>query len=646
MGAERTTPTLGHQFRIRLAVVLLIAGLITCAASAFMLTEQVRQSAFSNAEAKAADGMRQMARSWGVDSLAELDVDEVVEVGSIGGFFGNTGVSLFTYNYGDIISDTDSLPIHEDAVAEGVMNKRQVGETSEFVLYRINGTLADGTEYLGGYAEAPNGLGTLVVAPLPEVYASRDVALVALLVCETLVFLVMFAAVSWMVKKLVIRRMRETNKTLKLITAGDLDQTVQVGGCREFERLSTGINDMVDALEEAHQRERARIEEELALASQIQAASLPHVYPAFPDGGGVELAALMVPAREVGGDFYDFYLVDETHLAVTIADVSGKGVPAAMFMMASKTLVSQLVGEGLNPAEALAEANRQLAAENKAGMFVTLWLGVIDLDSGRMSYANGGHNPPLLLRAGGSMIRLDQRSGLLLGLFPTAKYHPFELDLHQGDTLLLYTDGVTEAMDNNNQQYGEVRLHDALELVSVPTAGGILEAVEHDVRGFVGGADQADDITMLAARFVGLLPHDVRAIRVPAELGREQDVQDFVAGALVEWDCPRAVRSKLRLVVEELFVNIAHYAYGEGVGEAMVSLSCDDDGQGVTLTFEDSGVAFDPLASGKDAATSLDDATVGGYGIMMVKRMTDSQSYERTDGRNKLQVTKRWQASE
>ncbi len=277
----------------------------------------------------------------------------------------------------------------------------------------------------------------------------------------------------------------------------------------EVGSLALDTADMIDEIREyvldvsRLSAERERVASELAVAHRIQLSALPQVEPPFTGEKGFALGALMDPAKEVGGDFYDFFMVDETHCALLIADVSGKGVPAALFMMRAKTLLRQLLSQGEAPAEAMAHANDGLVAYNDEEMFVTVWLAVLDLSTGKLSYSNGGHNPPVLHHADGTVEWMRNRSGLFLGSFAGVPYRGHELQMAEGDTLVLYTDGVTEAVDERETYYGDERLYGLLEAQADERPEGFVRIIRQDVAAFAGNAPQADDITVLALRYEG-----------------------------------------------------------------------------------------------------------------------------------------------
>ncbi|MBM6688675.1 serine/threonine-protein phosphatase [Collinsella tanakaei] len=248
------------------------------------------------------------------------------------------------------------------------------------------------------------------------------------------------------------------------------------------------------------ERERERVRSELEVASRIQASALPEVVPPFTGGRGFALAASMSPAKEVGGDFFDFFMVDDAHLAVVIADVSDKGVPAALFMMRAKAILKQLLMEGLEPAEAMSRANADLCHDNEQGMFVTVWLCVLDLGTRELAFACGGHNPPAYLAANGGVCWIRDRSGMVLGAFDGLPYRQFSRTMAPGDMLVLYTDGVTEAMDEQGTCFGEERLERLLADCGREQPCELVDEVLAGVHAFAGAAPQADDITVLALR--------------------------------------------------------------------------------------------------------------------------------------------------
>ena len=248
---------------------------------------------------------------------------------------------------------------------------------------------------------------------------------------------------------------------------------------------------------------KERIESELKIAREIQMGMLPKTFPPFPQRREIDLYAMIEPAKEVGGDLYDFFFLDEDHLCFAIGDVSGKGVPAALFMAITMTLLKTKAKEERDPSGVLTRVNHDLCQDNPYSMFVTVFLGILNVRTGEFTYCNGGHNPPWLLHPLGDGLSLHGSGGTALGAFEDALYRRQELILQKGDTLFLYTDGVTEAMNEKEELFGDGRLQDALLTLSERPIEAVVDGVMNEVKGFSRGAPQSDDITMVAVQFHG-----------------------------------------------------------------------------------------------------------------------------------------------
>ena len=249
--------------------------------------------------------------------------------------------------------------------------------------------------------------------------------------------------------------------------------------------------------------EKERISTELSLATDIQAAMLPHIYPPFPDRKEIDLFASMYPAREVGGDFYDYYLVDDDHLCICIADVSGKGIPAALFMMASKIILQSCAMLGRSPGEILTKTNEAICSNNEAGMFVTVWIGILELSTGRLTASSAGHEYPVIRRPGGKFELFKDRHGLVIGAMEGITYKEYELVMEPGSKIFIYTDGVPEAADDDNRMFGNERMLQALNTDPAAPPRQVLGNVKKAVDEFVSDAEQFDDLTMLCLEYRG-----------------------------------------------------------------------------------------------------------------------------------------------
>ena len=421
----------------------------------------------------------------------------------------------------------------------------------------------------------------------------------------------------------------------------------------ELENLSLAMADMERELTDYESNltqitaEKERIGTELSLATRIQASMLPHVFPPFPNRKEFDVYAMMNPAREVGGDFYDFFLIDEDHLGLVIADVSGKGIPAALFMMISKTILQSCAMLGNGAAETLTRMNEALCSNNQVEMFVTVWLGILQISIGKLTAANAGHEYPAIKRKDGKFELLKDKHGLVIGGMAGTRYKEYEIQMNPGDVLYVYTDGVPEASDAENHMYGTARMIEALNKHEVSDVKHLIESVRDDVNDFVKDAEQFDDITMLCMEYKGMIKNSEdenqakNVLTVEATTENLYQVMGFVDERLEAADCPPKAQMQVDLVVEEIFVNVANYAYAPNTGDVTVGFELEKDSEMAVITFEDSGVPYDPLKKeDPDVTLEAQDRQIGGLGIFMVKKNVDDISYEYRDGKNILTMKK------
>ena len=403
-----------------------------------------------------------------------------------------------------------------------------------------------------------------------------------------------------------------------------------------IKQMEMDINDYIAHLT-AVTAEKERIGAELELATRIQADMLPNIYPAFPEREDLDVYASMTPAKEVGGDFYDFFLVDDSHLAMVMADVSGKGIPAALFMMMSKILIKNAVMNGNTPADALTIVNRQICANNREEMFVTVWLGIVDLKSGLLTAANAGHEKPVVKSPDGDFELFEDKHGFVIGGMEGLKYRNYEIQLHKGSKLFLYTDGVPEATNAAKELFGIERTIDALNRSKDSEPSAILTAVKESVDAFVGDAPQFDDLTMLCFELKG----DDNELIVDATLENVTLAADFVGNIADRLPFSEKSKKQLKIAMDELVSNVARYAYGDNTGK--VSVRADHDDTGITVTITDSGVSYNPLEKeDPDTTLSADERDIGGYGIFIVKNTMDTMDYTYNDGKNILTIRKNY----
>ena len=295
---------------------------------------------------------------------------------------------------------------------------------------------------------------------------------------------------------------RNLNRILSEKGAAAIRQN-EIGQLSEdFIELTSEIDHYIDSIEQIT-KENERITAELELASKIQSSMLPSIFPAFPERGDVDIYAVMDPAREVGGDFYDFFFIDPDHLGIVIADVSGKGIPGALFMMISKVILQNCASIGGSPAEIMKRTNKMICANNKEEMFVTIWFGILDVSSGQMKAVNSGHEYPAFRKKDGKFELMKEKHNIATGIMEGVSYSEYEIQMEPGDKIFLYTDGVPEATSKEMELYGTDRLIDALNQKGDGTPYDILMEVRHSVNEFVKDAEQFDDLTMMCVEYRG-----------------------------------------------------------------------------------------------------------------------------------------------
>lgn len=404
-------------------------------------------------------------------------------------------------------------------------------------------------------------------------------------------------------------------------------EKMEIKGSDEFAQMAEAFNYMAEEIDRYIKNinelteEKHRQEAEISIAKNIQRGFLP-------EGSyrkqGIRLAAVMVPAKYVGGDFYDYFPLSEETVCTVIADVSGKGISAALFMARAITVVRQYAKLGYSPSDILFHTNNALAANNPEQMFLTAFVGVYDSGAHTFTYANGGHNYPYLISD--TVKELDGAEGMTVGLFEDEEYGEREIRLKEGDTVFLYTDGVNEAVSGKGEFFGTGRL---AEILKKGNGEQCVETVLGAVRDFAQDTQQSDDITMLA---FSVSPDS--HIRVEAALENLGAVQGLI---LENRLIPDRLKKKLCLAAEEIFVNICSYAYGEGKGNVEVSVEVSDE---IKMQFCDGGKPFNPLENTVDIDMYDIDTQIGGLGRRIAFDFTDKAAYEYRDHKNILTIVK------
>ena len=629
--------SLGSTFNRWLAIILLFVFVLTSSVSFCVETSR----AMGEAEASILADLSHLQQQVAAAEAAGEPIEPIAAESS-NAYGGDAGI---VRNH-IVVSSTIPEEIGQPAsklLSSGDLDNYDflVGMAADHLL---TGTSSDG-QFVGIRALVDDDYSYVESVNLANVFQSRTATLMYNGIFMLVMLIVVFVATRLLMRRIVVAPIHSTNETLGHITDGELTRRVEERNVIEFDELSTGINTTVSALRDTIAEVEQRNAQDLMAAKAIQESALPRTFPPFPEIDRFDIYASLKMARGVGGDFYDFFLIGENQLGFLIADVSGKGIPAALFMMAAKTQIKNYLETGLPVNEAVDATNHQLCLGNDAGMFVTMFACLLDYESGMLSYVNAGHNPPLL-HHGGQWEWMRDVSGMPLGLFDGLPYDRFERQLEPGDTLYLYTDGVTEAMDVNGTLFGEDQLLETLERYVGLNARSMSVGVRRAITDFTLDAEQSDDITMLTMRYG--VPPEKRAVMVlPADVSQLIHVCNFIHEELHRRGAPASVYNPLDIAAEELFVNVCHYAYPddteENPGEVRIGFEYESNPPALTVTISDDGIPYNPLAK-PDAVTPDDiaDVPIGGLGILMAKNSVDDMQYERVDGTNILTFRKGW----
>ena len=407
-------------------------------------------------------------------------------------------------------------------------------------------------------------------------------------------------------------------------------------------QISQSGKNMIEKQKEITEK-GARIETELNLANTIQKSMLPSIFPPFPEHKEIDIYASMIPAKEVGGDFYDMFLIDDNHLAICVADVSGKGVPASLVMMITKILIKNVTKIDYDVDKTFTRVNNMLCDGNTTGIFITSWFGIIDLRNGNVEYVNAGHNPPLIYsKKKNEFTYLKTKPNLVLAGLDNIKYAKHELTIEPGDKIFLYTDGVTESTNVNNELYGEERLLSFLNSHTKLNAEETIKAVKEDIDEFVDALEQFDDITMLELVYNGKKDCNyTKEKEFKADKKELNKVRDFVTKELKKQNCDSKTLNNVNLAIEEVFVNIASYSYKDKNGTCLLKINYDGV-KTFKFIFEDSGIKFNPLdEKDPDISLKVEARDVGGLGIFLIKKTMDKVDYKYKNNKNILTLSKR-----
>lgn len=556
-------------------------------------------------------------------------IDKEAKDASINRTIGKNGYIIIADKDGIIVSnkkevistELDDLGIELDTLKKGEVRLMDMYEEDAYFYY----SEVEGYKLLSFYPKA-------------EATLERDLAIYIAVFMQVIVFVILFIILYYLIKTLVVNNVIKMNKSLTRIANGYLDTIVDVRTNQEFTSLSQDINYTVDVLKSYIKAAEDRIAEELEMARHIQKTSLPMIFPPYPNRFDFDIFASMDAAKQVGGDFYDFFLTDKDHLAVLIADVSGKGIPAALFMMRAKTLIKSYMESGKSVDETFILTNNKLCLNNDANMFVTAWLGLLDLTNGTLEFVNAGHDLPFL-KSNNKYSVLKSKPGFVLAGIPSFNYKKEKITLNKGDAIFLYTDGINEAFDANKKMYGDNRLINLLNDNANLSPYNLCQKVKKDVFDFMGICEQSDDITMLSLVYKG--EHFIKDIKVTSSFNNIEKVNNFVTRELKNFGIDKKTLSPLFISIDEIFSNISNYAYTGSFEDIVIRLEVEENPLSMSLTFIDNGSAFNPLTiEDPDTQSDVKERKIGGLGIFMVKKLMDEVKYEFIDNKNHLTIKK------
>jgi sigma-B regulation protein RsbU (phosphoserine phosphatase) len=401
-----------------------------------------------------------------------------------------------------------------------------------------------------------------------------------------------------------------------------------------------------DELQQAYQiieAQKARMQDELDIGRDIQMSMVPQTFPPFPERHEFSIHAALHPAREVGGDFYDFFFIDENRFCICIGDVSGKGVPAALFMAVTRTLIKARATDDISTASIMTRVNDELSRNNKQYMFVTVFIAILNVVTGKLTYTNAGHNPPYIRRADGELVRLDTRHGVVLGASSGLTYKEDRIQMQKEDLLFMYTDGITEARNTDKAFFGEDRLATILAQHEYENVEAAVKHIVKQAKSFENGAEQFDDITVMALKYE-TEPEAISIpkieMHIPNQLSEIENVKVRFNEFSGQTGLSKNIRRKMNLVFDELLNNIISYAYDDQEPH-MIMIDFELSGGRLTISIKDDGKPFNPFEmDAPDTTIGLKERQAGGLGIHLVRSLMDRAIYQRRVDSNVVTLIK------
>ncbi len=593
---------------------------------------------------------------------ADLSLDWITDIvneqDSLNEELGDNFYSFIVARDGTFIAHHDKNLILKETIQEyfkktettkdDLIAKEMLAGKTDFDVYRNDGTI-----YFIYYAPIEHtGWSMAIVVPFADLVETGNV-LGCIVIMIMAIGLIIVFIVCYLNIRNIIKPLTRFAHSADQIALGNFNTELpQVNSKDEMLHLRKSFEIMQESLvkqiEETKQvnEQKGRIESELMIARHIQMSMLPKTFPPFPERSDISIYASLSPAKEVGGDLYDFLIRDEK-LFFCIGDVSGKGIPASLLMAVTRALFRMVSTHESNPGSILSDINEVMARDNDSVMFVTLFVGVLDMPTGRLRYSNGGHNAPILISSTGTRNgELPVEPNYPIGIVPDHKFSTQEALIDPYTTIFLYTDGLTEAEDIQHAQFGEQRIFDTVNEALADnnfSAEALVTAMKDKVKSFVDDAEQSDDLTMLSIQYLKM-QLDVRfqrSITLPNNIEKVPELAAFVDEVCEGLNFDVSLTMSINLAIEEAVVNVMNYAYPLGQ-TGYINIEAQANDERLKITISDNGKSFDPTAKKEvDTSLSAEERPIGGLGIHLVRHIMDSINYERVNGKNVLTLRKK-----
>ncbi len=497
-------------------------------------------------------------------------------------------------------------------------------------------------KYIAFLLNEENGMEVTFFVPKSEIFKILNLEVI-LLVLALITFYIIVCVLAYVfLTKNINRPIKTLVKAAEEIGKGNLDTKLTIKNPEEFAVLAETLNNTSEDLKhyiatlDGYIKEKKQAEFALKVAKEIQKAAMPSVFPAFPQHKEFDIYATMETAFEVGGDFYDFFFLNDDSFAFLIADVSGKGIPAALFMMKAKAVIKNLAKTEISLEELFEQVNKELCQNNEQGFFVTAFFCKLEISTGKLQYLSAGHNPPYIKRKNEIYKKLICNQNFVLGGMEDTKFESAEIQLEPNDKLFLYTDGLTDVINEFGDLFGEEGLEMCLEKYNADNIDSLLSNINTEIKDYSKFAQNGlpDDITMLSFEYKGYYTFDV-----PATISSLSELTIRLENICNNLGVEGVKRSRILICTEEIFTNIVKYGY-EHEESTTIGINIKHAENDINITFIDTGKEFNPLEhSDPDITLSTEERQIGGLGIYMVKQAMDKVSYDYKDGQNVLTIS-------